>query len=165
MKKIISAATILLLHVEFSYADPADISLCKANEETIFSCQTAKKKIISLCEFRTRSSNFIEYRYGTLANVELSYRADAKSKNKFYQGTFHGGKISTNLIWFNNGPFTYSIFSPDWGQDGVAVINNDKLISSQKCSEKSSADIGETNLLIESRSEDEAEKIISKILR
>jgi hypothetical protein len=164
MKKIILYSFIFLFHIENTYAAGNEATLCRRNEETLFNCETAKKKIISLCEMKSEQASYLEYRYGNSEQLDFSYKAEANSPNKFFQGTSHGGQVSTSLIWFSNGPYTYTLFSPDWGLDGVAVLKDNKRLTKQNCSLKSSGEIGIKNRWIEERSEDEAREILLKLL-
>jgi hypothetical protein len=162
--KILFFTAIFLFQIGIGHAAETENTLCLKQEDTLFNCETAKKKLISLCEIKSSSKAGIEYRYGTIGKAEISYKSDAESQNKFFQGTAYGGKISTKLIWFNKGPYMYVIFAADWGADGIAVLRDNKLLNSHECSEKSDIAIGNKNRWIEDRSDDEALDMLSKIL-
>ena len=139
-------------------------TLCSAGSAILFNCEIARNKVISLCAVRSAKQTTIEYKYGTLGKIDFSYISSNYSRNKFYHGKFQGGSVATDLIWFRSRPFTYSLFSPDSGADGVAVIKSEKLISSQNCVKKSRTGLKINNSLIEQVTEDQAADLLVKIL-
>ena len=142
------------------FSETMEPSLCKTNETALFNCTTSREKIISLCESQIIQNKYIEYRHGNLKKIDFSYKIQKNSENKIYQGTFSGGNISTDMLWFNNGNYTYILFSPNTGPDGVAVTKNNMPISSQKCVMKSLGDLSKTNELFEKKSDEDARKMI-----
>jgi hypothetical protein len=139
-------------------------TLCSTDSVILFNCETAKNKVISLCAVKSFKRATVEYRYGTPRKIDFSYISSFDSRKKFYHGKFQGGSVATDLVWFRSGPFTYSLFSPDTGADGVAVIKSEKLISSQYCVRKSRTGLKINDILIEQATEDQAVDILQKIL-
>ena len=153
------------LGIAFIRCEAAEVekTLCSADSAILFNCETARNKIISLCAVKSKRTT-IEYKYGTLGKIDFSYISSNYSRNNFYHGKFQGGSVATDLIWFRSRPFTYSLFSPDSGADGVAVIKSEKLISSQNCVKKSRTELNINNSLIEQVTEDQAADLLVKIL-
>jgi len=161
-KSIIVGCT---LGIAFIRCEAAEVekTLCSADSAILFNCETARNKIISLCAVKSKRTT-IEYKYGAPEKIDFSYVSSRDSKNKFYHAKFQGGSVSTDLVWFRSGSFTYSLFSPDSGADGVAVIKSEKNISSQNCIKKSRNGLKINNILIEESTEDQAADLLVKIL-
>ena len=69
-----------------------DNQLCKPNEEIIFACQLKNLKWVSVC--KEKNGNYIVYRFGTKAKIEMKYPAllDSTSWQQFtFQGYVRGG--------------------------------------------------------------------------
>ena len=57
-------------------AEPAKAtSLCARDEKTIWSCETTKRKIVSICSSSQldKQSGYVQYRFGLPGHVELEY--------------------------------------------------------------------------------------------
>jgi hypothetical protein len=165
MKNLLTVGLLATTFINTCEAADEEKMLCSSRKEIIFNCETKKHKIISLCESGNPKTNAIQYKFGTLGKIDFSYTSSKDSKNKFHKGKFQGGSVATDLVWFQSGPFTYSIFSPDTGADGVAVIRDGKLISSQQCIMKSRSGLVSNSALIQQATEDEAADILAKIMQ
>ena len=131
--------------------------LCKANEDSLFTCHY-KKKLISVCASKnlSESAGYLRYAFGTKEKVELDYpqnRTLAKDNFKFFNGWSPGVYSS---LEFNISSHTYYIYgsegnnysepgNPDsikyWESSGVAVFRDGHLIKNIKCG---NGDIGIT---------------------
>jgi hypothetical protein len=109
-------------------------SLCKKNETTLFSCSLTNSKVASICTSESRTSEYVEYRYGSVAKIELSYNASPKNKkNIFNRAEITYANNSEDTIWFHNEAFTYSIFMPTRGTPGVEVTRNKEVVARHEC--------------------------------
>jgi hypothetical protein len=144
------------------YAVEYEESLCTDKETMLFNCTAENKKIISLCGLKNADQNDIEYRYGKKNKIEFSYTS---KKSKMRIGTYHGGRITTTLLWFENQGYTYSLFSPDWGEDGVAILKNGKRVALHNCIEKSLQELNDNfgNILIEKMNPEDTRPIYEKL--
>jgi hypothetical protein len=140
-------------------------SLCSDKEIRRFNCTAENKKIISLCELKNADQNYIEYRYGKKNKIEFSHISKKLKESNMRIGTYHGGRITTTLLWFDNQGYTYSLFSPDWGEDGVAILKNGERIAIHNCIEKSSQELNNNseNNLVEKMSPEDTQSIYVKL--
>lgn len=96
-------------------APPKPATLCQAGETPVFSFKTNGGKTATLC--RGPKGNYLVYRFGTAAKVELQYPAvlDASSWRKFtYWSYTRGGGASNegvenSQLSFENGGVNYVI--------------------------------------------------------
>jgi len=134
-------STALLLGIFFVVTAFAQIDnqLCKTNEEIIFACQLKNLKWVSVCKEKDR--NYIVYRFGTKAKVEMQYPTllDSTSWQKFtFQGYIRGGgkanaAMRFGYLNFYNNDVNYEVYdlwnSEDDKKDcGVSVKQNKKTI-------------------------------------
>lgn len=122
-------------------------SLCKANERILFSCITAKNKLISLCANNAADNQqtAIQYRFGTSDNNELSYPADWVAANQAFAGRaqmFSGG--GGIYLRFNNNGYDYVVYDgtgKGWEMHGVVVLKNKHFISYLACKGLATAEL------------------------
>ncbi|MFL9963504.1 hypothetical protein PQR02_21015 [Paraburkholderia sediminicola] len=102
-------------------------TLCHADEVAVFSCQLKEnKKFVSVCTSRNISdkTGFMQYRYGTEKNVELSYPDDKlDSQSKFGYDSYDRPDLSTFILGFDNSNYRYEISETTEGgaDDGVTA--------------------------------------------
>lgn len=85
-------------------------SLCTTNEIDLFSCLTGSK-IASICLNKDTSEESVQYRFGSIDKIELSYPKSPKnSTNKFNLSStpYPGG--GENRIRFSIGKYDYFIY-------------------------------------------------------
>jgi hypothetical protein len=116
----------------------AAIAACENGGKIIFSCQTAKGKVIEVCD----SGKTIDYSFGKpKEKPEIVVRAPRSEASTFqWQGV---GRYISYTVEVPNGNTTYSVF---WGSDrisekhaieaGVNVEVNNELKSTVKCSDE-----------------------------
>jgi hypothetical protein len=111
-----------------SVSASAPASLCAAEEQIVFSCQTRKKKIISLCAspLLDGASGYMQYRFGAANETpELVYPGEqSHPAASFVSGAlpFSGGGAA--YVTFANGDRAYSVFTgigKGWEKKGVTV--------------------------------------------
>lgn len=139
-------------------------TLCKQQEQVIFSCSLGKKTV-SVCASNDLSANsgYLQYRFGQPGRIELNLPALPQSVpvNQFVQARslmFSGG--GGGYLRFINGSYHYIVYSAigkGWGpKDGVAVEKNGRLIVYHECRDIPVSEIGEAffseaGLLIDQR--------------
>ncbi|MFA5172084.1 MAG: hypothetical protein WC426_11005 [Sulfuriferula sp.] len=83
----------IFLFMHAAYA--AEPTLCKADETIILSCPVEgnKGKIISMCAKNAgngKNPSYIEYRFGTKKNTEMTYLVTKNNGAKIYRGLYDG---------------------------------------------------------------------------
>jgi hypothetical protein len=151
MKMFLLLTGLLLVTTSFNIDKLSD-SLCKENEEVVFSFILIKsKKIASLC--KDKQGDYLVYRFGTKSNVELVYpqRPDTTSWNAFrlYGEKRWGGKANAGFgnynLSFVNHNVRYKIFE-SWSDEthtshiGVSVTVDKKefILKGDKTSKQGS---------------------------
>ncbi|HHR6078085.1 TPA: hypothetical protein ACS7ZY_000406 [Providencia alcalifaciens] len=98
-----------------------------------YTCQLENDKLVSVV---VEKGKVPVYRYGTLGKTEITLPMNAKGKETIYvgQSTFiAGGSV---YIRFQNGAFSYLLYSGSgrgWDFEGIAVYKNGKLINKKAC--------------------------------
>ena len=130
----------LLLSVFFGFFPAASMSqaaeptLCKTSETPIFSCKLKNTKTVSICVSSDSTHGYVDYRFGKKSDVELSYSANNQFPNrKFHRGEVVYANNSDYLIWFTNGKYRYSAYSPARGVPGLSVSLNGDIVSRLEC--------------------------------
>lgn len=131
-------------------------TLCTSAESVIFSCSTAKSRIIALCQ--DKRSEAITYRFGRPGKIELRY--SAKQGEGFLYNHYFRAQVDYTRISFVKDGYEYSVFGNYDGSQspvtdyGVAVStdgedetqiecrshvvdNMSKIIKHLKCDENS----------------------------
>lgn len=119
--------------------DTAAATLCTPDERVVFSCAAANAKVISLCSSSrlTPDSGYLQYRFGQGGKPELVYPAGKEHPRRHFQyGTqmYSGG--GSAFLKFNNGDYTYTVFSgmgKGWAEEGVVVTKSGKQVAYLKC--------------------------------
>lgn len=105
-------------------------TLCKPEEDIVFSCLLVKKKIVSLCASKDASdtAGYMQYRFGRdTSSIELEYpqkKTLAKEFFKHYSFAFPKGGAAA--VSFRVGLYRYSLYSTvsAFGYNGSGVIVN-----------------------------------------
>jgi hypothetical protein len=125
-------------------------TLCLNDEQQIFSCHTATKKIIAVCASKDLAADrgYLQYRFGTPGKVEVSVPADhsVSPANSALSGTlmFSGG--GGGYLRFKAGEYDYVVYTAvgkGWGEkDGVAIEKNGKRLSHVSCKDEPESELG-----------------------
>ncbi len=120
----------------------ASLSHCKGTEISYFNCQTKNRKIISLCGSAdlSKSTGYIQYRFGKPKKVELEYPKDQKnSAAKFFYVHYSRSRTDYSILNFTNENTSYSVFDnsdedskPKSGA-GVTISSEGKLDTHLNC--------------------------------
>jgi hypothetical protein len=146
------AKNILFILLSFfsltSCADDAS-TLCNANETVFFSCPT-RNKIISICAPKAGSApEFLEYRFGTTKNTEMTYRAERNNTKRFRHANHMFSGNEYGLLWFRNENVTYLINTPSQGNSFLQVRKKGKTLATINCKTDSRGDIDQASPFVE----------------
>ncbi len=120
-----------------AYAQKPTSCLCESSEQNIYSFETTKGKLLSLCQ--ASDQQYIVYRYGKRGAIELQFpeTLDKSSWEQFtYAYQLRGGVanqgLDLNSVLFNVGNTKYEIYQ-DWSAAagtsiGVRVNANGQII-------------------------------------
>lgn len=114
-------------------------SLCRSNEQTLFTCPTKSNKIASICASKNLSatSGYMQYRFGQPQNIELSYPSEQTPPNKAFMGRSQmfsgGGGIYLRFSKNNDDYILYSGIGKGWEINGIILLQNGKFISYIPC--------------------------------
>jgi hypothetical protein len=113
---------------------------CAADEDTLFSCPSAGKRIV-VCASKGWSpqSGYVQYRFGTRSHAELAVPGTSATPPAqaiaVGQGPLSGGGFA--YVRFANGSyeyFVYSAISGRWGtKSGVAVEKDGARVAVRRC--------------------------------
>jgi hypothetical protein len=112
-----------VLALSKAQASPAE-SLCTSGETVIFSCSTAKGKVISLCASAdlSKTTGWLQYRFGTPKKIELEYpETKERSAQSFKYVHYFRAQVDQTHINFKNGKTSYSVFDEYDGESAPAV--------------------------------------------
>jgi hypothetical protein len=131
-------AVLMLLYCVPIAAESGESTLCAPHERVVFSCRAAGK-ILSLCALPSAQSfDAIEYRYGSLRNIQLRYRATQRNNKRFYaysEPVAPGAVV--NQVWFDRAEHRYLISRCEGGdcpaKAGLIVYRRNKPIRAAKC--------------------------------
>ena len=130
----LSRAILVACISSVSLAQAAESTLCTANEIPIFSCKLKNMKTVSICAYPHAVRGHVDYRFGTKSKVELTYSANANFPGqKFHRGEVTYANNSDEMIWFTNGKYRYSVYSPIRGGPGLTVSLHGEFISRLEC--------------------------------
>jgi hypothetical protein len=127
------------------------VSLCKAKERVIFSCN-AHEKIVSLCakEDLRREAGSLTYRFGKSNDApELEYSNGSSPLNTKFSYEYDGwAKGSSLTVSFKRGEYSYFVnhaagaFGVDGGPNraGVEVLKNNNRVAYIACNEETAVD-------------------------
>src|SRR3984957_14680926 len=125
-------------------------TLCVNEEQEIFSCHTATKKMIAVCASKDLAPDrgYLQYRFGLPGKIEVAVPADrsVSPANSALSGTlmFSGG--GGGYLRFKAGDYDYVIYTAvgkGWGEkDGVAIEKNGKRLSHVSCKDEPDSEIG-----------------------
>jgi hypothetical protein len=118
-------------------------SLCKADEQTFFSCTANKGKLISVCGSKglSETNGYLQYRLGKLnEKPELTFPSSHQHpKGNFDIADEGGAKSSHYNLRFKIDSFTYIVYSstyafgPYYEAAGVALKRESNPIRYTKC--------------------------------
>lgn len=115
----------------------AEPTLCEDSEIPVFSCMLKNSKTVSICASASPARGHVDYRFGTKSNVELHYSANVDSPgNKFHRGEVVYANNSDEMIWFTNGKYRYSVYSPIRGVPGLIVSLHGNAVVRLECKNK-----------------------------
>jgi hypothetical protein len=124
--------SIFAIGLAWGNAYAGDTSLCEKSEEVVFSCDFPNKKSVAICT--DRESNYLEYRFGKPANVELRHRADGSSPTKkFHRAEVLYASNSVRVIWFSERDVYYKINLPMRGGPSLEVSRNGETLKQLFC--------------------------------
>lgn len=119
---------------------------CAREERPIFTCQTASRKIISLCASRSPASPALTYRYGPHGKPELVYPSLTAHPREHFRGStvmYSGGGGA--WLAFDSGGFTYFTYTAigrGWRKEGVLVRKGDAQVADIRCDGPYTSEIG-----------------------
>jgi hypothetical protein len=128
-------------------------TLCKPDEEVVFSCGNGVR-LVSVCASKdvSKSQGTMQYRFGSVDKLELVYPATpAKPADDFKGGWLMYSGGGGAFLRFSNGPYEYTVFSATgkWGpngasrdEEGVAIRKDAKEFSNFVC-RSGGANVGE----------------------
>lgn len=99
-------------------------SLCRAAEQTIWSCATTKNKIASVCASKdlTAEAGYLQYRFGVLGKIELEFPKDRAGSQKAFKYLRYTRPLVTMLtLSFENGGVVYEIHDDDNAEEKPPV--------------------------------------------
>lgn len=130
MNKTAYIAILALMFV--STAANAEVkTLCKSNENTVWSCQ-AGTKVYSVCSSKelTRTAGYLQYRAGTTNKIELKFPASFLHPN----GNFEFGLLAHGAsLSFSNAGYTYTISEDIKGDTAIFVDTSSKTLATIHC--------------------------------
>ena len=134
---------------------PAVPSLCRNEEQIIFSCAVARSpRIVSICgsKLLDHRNGYLQYRFGRVGAVELQFPRDrANTQIAFRYAHYFRAQVDRTEITFHNQNYTYVLFSyyendinPPIKEAGVRVTrhNSDGTEAELKCRENPVSHIG-----------------------
>ncbi|HEY8561991.1 MAG TPA: hypothetical protein VIL74_16580 [Pyrinomonadaceae bacterium] len=99
-------------------------SLCRADEQTIWSCATTKNKIASVCASKdlAEDKGYLQYRFGTAGRIELEYPAERPgSAKKFKYSRYTRPLVTMLALSFENNGVKYEIHDDDNSEEKPPV--------------------------------------------
>ena len=138
--------SLVALTISLPYlSQAAQDSLCKAEEQTAFSCM-AGEKIISVCSSAdaTPSTGSLIYRFGLPGKApEMTYPvSNIRPGAAFQFGMDRVLRGGTEQLSFKSGRYTYTVFSDHYGpqgedtplqRSGVVIEKDGKRLSTKLC--------------------------------
>ncbi|MBX8488623.1 hypothetical protein K5D34_12250 [Pseudomonas cichorii] len=137
------ASIITLLMYMFSWqvvAYESGMTFCKEDEDIYFSCSLSGGKIVSVCASGNTdpSTGYIQYRYGTPGNIEMTYPEKAiPPMGHLFLVNASEGSVNKDIIKFKNGSYTYIIAQST--VSSLSVLKNDKVVLRKSCNEGDNA--------------------------
>ncbi len=112
------------LAFENAAAQKRAASLCRADEQTIWSCRTTKNKIASVCASKdlAEDKGYLQYRFGVSGKIELEFPKERKDSQKAFKYSRYTRPLVTmlTLSFENNGTF-YDIHDDDNSEENPPV--------------------------------------------
>ncbi|MCV4342948.1 hypothetical protein [Pseudomonas capsici] len=122
------------------YGDEVDVTLCASHEDVYFSCPLPGDKVVSVCASGNTepSAGYVQYRYGTPSNIEMSYpEKEIPPKGHLFLVNASEGSVNKDIIKFKNGSYTYIIAQST--VSSLSVLRNEKVVLRKSCSEGGNA--------------------------
>jgi hypothetical protein len=119
-------------------------SLCKADEQTFFSCTANKGKLISVCGSKdlSETNGYLQYRFGKLnKKPELTFPSSYQHpKNNFALANVGSAKSSAYNFRFKTSSFNYVVYvsthafgTPPYASAGVTSKKDNESIHYTTC--------------------------------
>lgn len=115
-------------------------SLCTPDEKVVFTCQTTKAKLVSLCGMGIveGEAGYLQYRIGAAGKPPEMVHPTARLQPKegFQYGTLLYASAGGAFVQFTKGSFkyvTYSASGKGWDKAGVSVTQAGKPIAEVFC--------------------------------
>ncbi|MBX8606406.1 hypothetical protein K5D65_04335 [Pseudomonas cichorii] len=133
-------SVMILISSSQAYGDEVDVTLCASHEDVYFSCPLPGDKIVSVCASSNTepSTGYVQYRYGTPSNIEMSYpEKEVPPKGHLFLVSASEGSINKDIIKFKNGSYTYIVAQST--VSSLSVLRNDKVVLRKSCNEGGNA--------------------------
>lgn len=102
-------------------------TLCTSDEKIIFSCNTTKNQVVSLCSSShlTETVEYLQYRFGNVGKIpEMSYPVTREHPNKYFEsGTMMYSGGGGAYLKFKNKEYSYSVFTATGSSGGGVLVN------------------------------------------
>lgn len=131
LRAIIFAFGFLVCWLAQAEEDP---TLCAANEDIYFSCPLGNGRIVSICAHGNKfpSAGYVQYRYGSLGNVELVYPPRrTPPESIFYYVNATEGSVNRDVLKFKNGRYVYVLYQAFFS--GLTVLRDGEVIFNETC--------------------------------
>ena len=122
---------------------------CAPEEHVIFSCATARQKVVSLCASPaiTPTAGYVQYRFGHAGQEpELIYPITREHPKKHFQsGTLMYSGGGGAYVKFRQGEYAYVVFTgigKGWAKEGVVVQQAGKQIAYIPCQGTWTSELG-----------------------
>ena len=100
---------------------PPTNSLCKTDEQVIFSCTLKRSaKIVSLCGSNdlSKDTGYLQYRFGLPAKIELEFpKSRAHTQEQFRYMHYFRFQVDLTEITFKTGDYEYELFDRYNGEE------------------------------------------------
>lgn len=123
--------SVLLASTALAGISHAETSLCKPDEQTLWSC-SAKSKTYSVCASGDLdgASGYMQYRAGTMSAIELSYPEGFRHP----KGAFAYSLLAKGAsLEFENKGYQYAIYEPLMGAPSIVVSQASRELASIQC--------------------------------
>ncbi|MBX8574467.1 hypothetical protein [Pseudomonas cichorii] len=114
----------------------SEISFCTEDEDVYFNCSLSGGKIVSVCASGNTepSAGYVQYRYGTPSNIEMSYpEKEIPPRGRLFFVNASEGSVNKDIIKFKNGSYTYIVAQST--VSSLSVLKNDKVVLRKACNE------------------------------
>lgn len=130
---------VVIFSGEVASADVSRATHCSDSEGVLYSCSVGGK-VVSICVApREGRPEAIEYRYGVVGNVEMTYRAQNSGKQRFFAAISPvSPRAQVSQLWFDRGAYRYLVSQCEGGDcpvhAGIIVYRAGVSLQSRRCS-------------------------------